>query len=155
MFDGVRFQYSLVFVRFLFSERSDFVLIWLFYSFRHLWFTAFHISMAHFSMPNSFPISSLYILATLYSGSTLQFSLVFLINFVSSPDILYISRHSIIQFYRTMSYAFFHAIARFFYLILLSLLICSSIYCSSPVPLVHLRHPFCSSGNILRLISES
>ena len=34
LFDGVRFQYSQVFISFLFSEHSDFFLIWYFYSFR-------------------------------------------------------------------------------------------------------------------------
>ena len=39
-FDYVRFQYSQVFISFLVSEGSDFSLIWLFYSFRHLSFSA-------------------------------------------------------------------------------------------------------------------
>ena len=42
LFDGVRFQYSHVLVSFLFSERSDFFLIWLFFSFCYLTFSAFH-----------------------------------------------------------------------------------------------------------------
>ena len=45
-----------------FSERFDFFLIWQFYSFRHLSFSIFNTCMAHFSLPNSIPISSLYIL---------------------------------------------------------------------------------------------
>ena len=42
VFDGVRLLYSLACVSFLFSVRSDFFLIWYFYSFRHLSFSAFH-----------------------------------------------------------------------------------------------------------------
>ena len=46
----------------LFSKRSDFSLIWLFYSFSVICrFSPFVICMAPFSQPNSFPISSLYI----------------------------------------------------------------------------------------------
>ena len=59
--DGVRFQYCQVLVSFLFSERSDFSLIWLFYSLICC-FLLFIMSMAYFSMPNSIPISSLHIL---------------------------------------------------------------------------------------------
>ena len=42
LFDGVRLHYSTVFVSFLFSERSDFFLIWLSYSFRYLSFSVSH-----------------------------------------------------------------------------------------------------------------
>ena len=41
-FDGVHFQYSQVFVFFLFSKRSDSFLIWHFYSFRYFPFSIFH-----------------------------------------------------------------------------------------------------------------
>ena len=41
-----------------------------------------------------------------------------------------------------------------FRLVLLSLMICWSVYCISPIPLVPLWHPFCSSQNSPRLISE-
>ena len=47
------------------------------------------------------------------------------------------------------------AIANFFRLVWLYLRMCCSMYSSFPVPLVHLRHPFCSSGNNLRLVSKS
>ena len=60
MLDGVRFQYSQVFVSFLFSKRSDFS--W-FGSSISLAICHFLLFMAHFSMPNSIPISWLYILA--------------------------------------------------------------------------------------------
>ena len=36
LFDGVCFHYSQVFVRFLFSERSNFFSFWFFHSFRHV-----------------------------------------------------------------------------------------------------------------------
>ena len=41
VFNLVCFQYSPVFVSFPFSGRSDFLLIWLFYFFGHLSFSAF------------------------------------------------------------------------------------------------------------------
>ena len=44
----------------LFSERSDYILIWYFYFFRY--FPLLIISMAHFSMSNSIPMSWLFIL---------------------------------------------------------------------------------------------
>ena len=42
LFDGVAFQYSQVFVRFLFSKHSDFILVW--YS------CSFHCVVSHFSL---------------------------------------------------------------------------------------------------------
>ena len=42
LFDAIHSQYPNVLVSFLFSERSDFVLIWLFNSFRDLSFSTFH-----------------------------------------------------------------------------------------------------------------
>ena len=42
LFDGFRFQYSEVLVSFLFSKCSDYFLIWSFYFFRRLPFSAFH-----------------------------------------------------------------------------------------------------------------
>ena len=69
MFDGVCFQYSQVFVSFLFSMRSNFFLdlVDLF----HLSFVVFNFitSMVHFSMQNSIPISLLYILTAIISNS--------------------------------------------------------------------------------------
>ena len=62
LFDGVYFQYSQVFLRFLFSECSNF--FWVGCSILSIMcrFSLFIISMAHFSRPNSIPISWLYIL---------------------------------------------------------------------------------------------
>ena len=62
MFYGVRFQYSQVFVSFLFSDRSDFS--WFRCSIPSVMFRLrlFLISMKHFSMLKSIPISWLYIL---------------------------------------------------------------------------------------------
>ena len=62
LFDGVLFQYSQLLVSFLFSERFDFFLVWLFYFFHQLFFTLLIISIVHFSIPNSILISWLYIL---------------------------------------------------------------------------------------------
>ena len=45
-----------------FSEHSRYFLIRFFYSFSHLSFSAFHDNMTHFSMQNSIPIYSLYII---------------------------------------------------------------------------------------------
>ena len=69
MFDGVRFQYSQVFV----SDFSQTVLIFSWcgrsiYSIIYH-FPLFTISRAHFSTPNSIPISSLYILTACISVS--------------------------------------------------------------------------------------
>ena len=60
--DSVRFQYSRVLLGFLFSEFSDSFLIKQFYFYRYLFFLTFHFKVAQFSMPNSLPISWLYIL---------------------------------------------------------------------------------------------
>ena len=59
MFDGVRFQYSQVFVSFIFSERYNFS--WFGCSIPSVIcrFPLFIIIMAYFSMSNSIPISSL------------------------------------------------------------------------------------------------
>ena len=87
MFDGFLFQYSYVFLSFLFSERSDFLLIWYFYSSVNCRFLFFLIRIAHFSMPNSIPLSSLYILTACIRVSN---SFSFLTNsFMSS---MYIRR---------------------------------------------------------------
>ena len=51
------------FPNFRFSELSDFSLIWLFYSFHHLLFSAFHYNQGIFFYAKYIPISSLYILA--------------------------------------------------------------------------------------------
>ena len=54
--------------------------------------------------------------------STLQFSMIFSINFMTSSDILYILRQSTTHLYETISYAFFlstHVIARFFHFVLI------------------------------------
>ena len=48
MFDGVHFQYIQVYLSFLFSERSDFFLIWLFYSFSQLSLSTFHYKRGTF-----------------------------------------------------------------------------------------------------------
>ena len=69
MFDGIHLQYSQVFVNFLYSESSAFVLVWYFYSFRHMSFSTFHYLHRAFSMKNSIPISSLYILTACNSVS--------------------------------------------------------------------------------------
>ena len=48
MFNGVRFQYSQVFVDFHFFERSDFFLIWEFHSFSHMsCFDYYHFTFSH------------------------------------------------------------------------------------------------------------
>ena len=88
---------------------------------------------------------------------TLKFSIWFSINFVTSLGILHILRQSITKLFWTISYVLLlliHAIAKFFRLVLISLGMYWSMYSSSPVPLVLLRHPFCSSGNSSCLISE-
>ena len=54
MFDGIYFQYSQVFVSFLFSERSDFFLISYFYPFRHLSLSALHY-LSYFRFPSILP----------------------------------------------------------------------------------------------------
>ena len=59
-FDGVRFQYSQVLVSFLFSVRSDLLLIYKFNSFHHLSFSASYCLRSTFSMANSVPIVSMY-----------------------------------------------------------------------------------------------
>ena len=58
---GVRFQYYQVLASFLFSEPSDFFLIWKFSSFCYLFFPLFIMTVTHFSMQNSIPISWQYI----------------------------------------------------------------------------------------------
>ena len=73
LFDGVRFQYSHILVGFLFSVHSD-SLIWQFYFFRYLSLpTFFFIRIAHLFMPNSIPISRLYILFVCIRVSTTFF----------------------------------------------------------------------------------
>ena len=89
--------------------------------------------------------------------STLQFSTVFSINFMTSLDILYIWIQCIIQLWKTLSYAFLqsiHAIATFFRLVFLSLRMYWSMYRSSSLLLIPLQDPFCSSGNSLWFINE-
>ena len=49
--------------------------------------------------------------------STLQFSMVFSINFMTSPDILYILKQSVFQLCGTISYAFFVVNTRHFALL--------------------------------------
>ena len=83
--------------------------------------------------------------------------IVISINFMVSLDALYCLRLSIIHLCRTISYAFLVINPRHSWIlrqIFLSLRMCWSIYSSSPVPMVPLWHPFCSSGNNLRLIKE-
>ena len=90
-------------------------------------------------------------------NSTFQFFMVFAINFVNLSYIFYILRQSITQLCGIISYSFLltiPGITIFFCLVLLSLRMCGSIYSSSPVPLVPLQCPFCSSRNSLRLINE-
>ena len=177
MFDGVRFQYSLVLVGFLFTKRSDFVLILFLSSYALFRFSlwAWHIFLWQIPSQCLHFISSLIILGflilscrkvwchpcrfvgyfffffcvlwTLYPpvhflnmcniipvtnsnvdnaspwnithwiftsfklfppavSSTLHFSMIFSINFMTSPDISYILTESIFQFCRTLSYAF-------------------------------------------------
>ena len=70
---------------------------------------------------------------------TLQFFMVSSMNLMTSSDILHILRNFIIQLCRTISIAFLeliHAIAKFLRLVLLSLMICWSMFSRSPVPLV-------------------
>ena len=50
-------QYSQGLIYFLFCDRFNFFLIWLFYSFHCLSFFAFHYKSGTFSTPNSIPIS--------------------------------------------------------------------------------------------------
>ena len=44
LFDGVSFQYPQVFVSFLFSERSNFVFIWLFHFVRNVYYYHYHFT---------------------------------------------------------------------------------------------------------------
>ena len=88
-------------------------------------------------------------------SSSFQFSLVFSTNFMTSLDIWFIFRQSVIQLCWTIAFLLsIYSIATCFHLVLLSLMMCWSVYCRSPVSLVHLQHPLCSSGNCARLISE-
>ena len=60
LFDAVSFQDAQVFVGFLFSKGSNLVLIWQFNSVHQVSFhymPLFITNMAHFSMPNSIPMS--------------------------------------------------------------------------------------------------
>ena len=74
LFDGIRFQYYQVLVIFFLSKSSDSFLIWQFYSFSFCLFPFFIMSVTHFSIPNSIPISWLYILIVCVS---LQFFFIF------------------------------------------------------------------------------
>ena len=90
-------------------------------------------------------------------NSTIQFSMIFSMNFMTSSNMLYILRQSIIHLCGTISCIFLssiNAIATFSPLVLLSLRMSWSIYSNSPVPLVPLWHPFYFSGNSPRLINE-
>ena len=87
-------------------------------------------------------------------NSTLQFFLVSSMNFVGYLvhfETIYcpVWRDHIVCFLLSI-----HTIAKFLRLVLFSLSIYWSVYCNSLIPLVPLRHPFSSSGNLLRLISE-
>ena len=63
LFDGIRFQYSQVFLNFNFSEHSDFFLdLGVLFLPSFVIFRFLSLRLAHFSMPNSIPISLLYIL---------------------------------------------------------------------------------------------
>ena len=79
-----------------------------------------------------------------------SFFMVFTINFMTSSDILYSLRQSIIYLCVTISYAFFkltHVIATFsssYFALLEDVLIV--VYSRSPVPLVPLLRPFCSAA---------
>ena len=89
-------------------------------------------------------------------NSTLQASMFFSKNFMTSSDILFILRHCITHLegqgcMPKASLLLTHSIARFFHLDLLSLRMCWSIYCKSSVTLVPLRHNLCSSGNSWQL----
>ena len=70
------------------------------------------------------------------------------INFMTSPNILYILRLSIIHVCGTISYVFLLSIT-------LSLKMCWSLIRISPVSLVPFHTPFYSSGNSPQLISKS
>ena len=79
LFDGVHFQYAQIFVSFLFIECSEFFLHSIVLIL--LSFSASYVCMAHFSMPNSIPISWPYIL-TAYIRVSNSFS--FLANSLMS-----------------------------------------------------------------------
>ena len=92
-----------------------------------------------------------------FGSSTHQFSVVFSINLITSSDIWYILRQSIIQLCGIISYTFslsIYAIATFFHLVLFSLRMCWSICSGSSVPLVPLQYPFYYSKNSPQPINE-
>ena len=90
-------------------------------------------------------------------SSTLQFSIVFSINFMTSSDILYILQRSIIQLCGTISYTFlvYSRRGEIFPFRFAVFWMFWSMYNSCPAPLVPSRHPFCSLGNSPWLISKS
>ena len=85
-------------------------------------------------------------------SSTLQFSMVFSLDFMTSPDILYILRQFIIQFWGAISFLGIIS-PKFFRLIFLSLGM-RRLWYKSSVPLVPLRHPLCYWGNNPQLIRK-
>ena len=88
---------------------------------------------------------------------TFSVSMAFLMNIMTSSGIIFILRQCNIQICGTISWAFLsyiQAIARFFRHVLLSLRMCWSIYCSSPVFPVSLWYLFFSSEKSPRLINE-
>ena len=102
-FDDVSFQCSQIFVGFLFSESSDFFLIYSSIPFVMCCFTLFIISMTHFSMPNSIPTCWLYILTGCVRVCN---SLSFFENsLISSMNVMWlIFSCTLVSFYPTVHY---------------------------------------------------
>ena len=90
------------------------------------------------------------------ASSTLQFSLLFSINFMTSSDILYIFTvyNQALQDHIIWFLFSIHVRARFFSR-LLTMRMCWTIYSGNLVSLVPLQHLFCSSVKSPWLISKS
>ena len=101
-----------------------------------------------------FEFSPLLEFVRLLSIPHLSFSMSFGIKFMTSLDIWYIFKHSIIHAYGTILKAFllsFHAMASYFRLVLVSLMMCWSM--NNRLFVVR-RHTFCSPGKSLLYANE-
>ena len=102
LFDGVRFQYSQVLAIFLFSKRSDFFLVWQFYSFCYSSFSPFHYEHGTF-----FYFKFYFFILAVYSYCLYQ-CLQFFFLFYKQFDVIHV--HKVINLFLSAKFFFSPAV---------------------------------------------